>query len=159
MAIFEKLKSMVTKKSAKKGKSKKDLEDAKMAEIESMKKFIEHREAMKEADFDRYCIEKFGQVDALKVYTNGFEGPLHYMNKDGYVNVNHKHTRYEELYRDSGEYEVTYPERGRFVYMNDEQNGYQVVRLTHEDIVEIQNLLGLTHETDDATKGSEIEGM
>ena len=41
--------------------------------------------------------------------------------------------------------------------MNDAQNGYEVVRLSHEDIVQIQNTLGLTQDKD--TASNEQEGM
>jgi hypothetical protein len=148
MGLFDKLKERIGRK-----KSKETIDP----QIASMMEFAKHRQEIEDADFDKYCISKFGSKDSITTYKNGFEGPVHYMDKDGYANVSYEYTQMEELYRDGGEHEVTHPERGRFVYMNDNKDGYEVVRLTHADIVELQNILGLSSDKETATP--EKEGM
>ena len=152
MGVFNKLKETINKK---KNKTKETVSPD--IDVESMMEFAKHRQAIRETEYDKYCISKYGQSQTISTYKYGFNGPMHYMDKDGYVFVSFEHTTMQEIYRDSGDYEVKYPEQGRFVYMNDAQNGYEVVRLSHEDIVQIQNTLGLTQDKDTATQ--EKEGM
>lgn len=107
----------------------------------------DHKLEKEQADFDVYCLQNCGRQQNLQANDLKVEGPMKYNGKDGYMFATREIYANREIYRDGPEVTEYYPPRGRFLYQSAEKKGYEMVRLSNQEIeAVIENCLAKSRE-------------